>query len=145
MGGRFGPLLVRTGAISEYVLLLRLAERLDAVYLRNAKDLPDGMEVYQFLSVSPIKLEWFLDNAVLMWGRDEELCHLARDIQDHARLEALTHFYHGQPVTFYLAANHQIDCQLDFVRKERAIENLYSGDSARHLREMAEVAPSSSS
>ena len=141
VGGRLGPLLVRTGAVSEDVLLLRLAELLDAVYLRNAEDLPDSLEMYQFLSGSPIKLEWFLDNAVLMWSRGEELCCLARDIQDHALLEALNYFFPGQTVTFCLAPNHQIERLLDFVRKERAIESLYSGDSARHLREMAEEAP----
>ncbi|MCY4468753.1 MAG: hypothetical protein OXC08_08510, partial [Thiotrichales bacterium] len=141
VGGRLGPLLVRTGAVSEDVLLLRLAELLDAVYLRDAEDLPDSLEMYQFLSGSPIKLEWFLDNAVLMWSRGEELCCLARDIQDHALLEALNYFFPGRPVSFCLAANHQIDRLLDFVRKERAIESLYSGDSARHLREMAEEAP----
>ena len=141
VGGRLGPLLVRTGAVSEDVLLLRLAELLDAAYLRNAEDLPDSLEMYQFLSESSIKLEWFLDNALLMWSRGEELFCLARDIQDHALLEALNYFFPGRPVTFCLAANHQIDRLLDFVRKERAIESLYSGDSARHLREMAEEAP----
>ena len=44
-------------------------------------------------------------------------------------------------MTFCLAANHQIDRLLDFVRKERAIEHLYSGDSAKQLRELAEEAP----
>ena len=141
VGGRLGPLLVRTGAVSEDVLLLRLAELLDAVYLRNADDLPDSLEMYQFLCESPVKLEWFLDNAVLMWSRDETLFCLARDIQDHALLEALNYFHPGRPVTFCLAPNYQIDRLLDFVRKERAIESLYSGDGARHLREMAEEAP----
>ena len=141
VGGRLGPLLVRTGAVSEDVLLLRLADLLDAVYLRNADDLPDSLEMYQFLSESPVKLEWFLDNAVLMWSREDTLFCLARDIQDHALLEALNYFYPGRPVTFCLAPNHQIDRLLDFVRKERAIESLYSGDGARHLREMAEEAP----
>ena len=96
--------------------------------------------MFQFLSESPIKLEWFLDNAVLRWCRDEALCGLARDIEDHALREALNYFYPGQAVTFCLAANHQTDRLLDFGRKERAIESLYSGDSARHLREMAEEA-----
>ena len=141
VGGRLGPLLVRTGAISEDLLLLRLAELLGATYLRNAGDLPDSLEMYRFLSESPIRLEWFLDNAVLMWRRDGALFCLARDVEDHALLEALNYFHPGQPVTFCLAANHQIDRLLDFVRKERAIESLYAGDGARHLREMAEEAP----
>ena len=141
VGGKLGALLVRTGAISEDLLLRRLAEQQGAVYLRNAEELPDSLDVYQFISESPIKLEWFLDNAVLMWSRDGELFCIARDLLDHALLETLNYFYPGRLVTFCLAANHQIDRLLDFVRKERAIESLYSSDSARQLREMAEEAP----
>ena len=141
VGGRLGPLLVRTGAISEDVLLTRLAEQQGARHLRGAEDLPDSLDVYQFMSESPIKLDWFLDHAVLMWRQDETLFCTARDILDHALRATLTYFYPGEPVTFCLAANHQIDRLLDFVKKERAIENLYSGDSARQLREMAEEAP----
>ena len=141
VGGRLGALLVRTGAISEDLLLQRLAEQQDAVYLRNVEDLPDSLEVYRFISKSPIKLEWFLDNGVLMWSVDGELCCIARDVLDHALLETLNYFYPGRTVGFFLAASHQIERLLDFVRKERAIESLYSGDSARHLREMAEEAP----
>ena len=141
VGGRLGPLLVRTGAISEDLLLQRVAEQQGARYLRSAEDLPDSLDVYQFMSESPIKLEWFLDHAVLMWREDEALFCIARDILDHALLATLGYFYPSEAVTFCLAANHQIDRLLDFVKKERAIENLYSGDSAKQLREMAEEAP----
>ena len=141
VGGRLGALLVRTGAISEDLLLRRLAEQQDAVYLRGAEELPDSLDVYRFMSGSPVKLEWFLDNAVLMWSRDEDLFCIARDILDHALLETLNYFHPGRPVTFCLAANHHIDRLLDFVRKEQAIESLYSGNGARQLREMAEEAP----
>ena len=141
VGGRLGPLLVRTGAISEDLLLQRVAEQQGARYLRSAEDLPDSLDVYQFMSESPIKLEWFLDHAVLMWREDEALICIARDILDHALLATLGYFYPGEPVTFCLAANHHIDRLLDFVKKERAIESLYSGDSAKQLREMAEEAP----
>ena len=141
VGGRLGALLVRTGAISEDLLMRRLAEQQGARYLRGADELPDSLEVYQFLSESPVKLDWFLDNAVLIWRQEEALFCIARDIQDHALLATLEYFYPGEPVTWCLAANHQIDRLLDFVRKERAIENLYSGDGAKQLREMAEEAP----
>ena len=141
VGGRLGALLVRTGAISEDLLMRRLAEQQGALYLRGAEELPDSLDVYQFMCESPIKLDWFLDNAVLMWRREEALCCIARDIQDHALLATLEYFYPGEPVTFCLAVNHQLDRLLDFVRKERAIESLYSGDSAKQLREMAEEAP----
>ena len=142
VGGRLGPLLVRTGAISEDLLLRRLAEQQGARYLRSADELPDSLDVYQFMAESPIKLDWFLDHAVLMWKQDDgALCCIARDILDHSLRATLTYFYPRERVTFCLAANHHIDRLLDFVRKERAIEDLYSGDSARQLREMAEEAP----
>ena len=141
VGGRLGALLVRTGAISEDLLLKRLAEQQGAVHLRSAEELPDSLDVYQFMSESPIKLDWFLDHAVLMWKQEEALFCIARDILDHALLATLNYFYPGEPVAFCLAANHQIDRLLDFVKKERAIESLYSGDSAKQLREMAEEAP----
>jgi len=141
VGGKLGALLVRTGAISEDLLMRRLAEQQRARYLRSAEELPDSLDVYQFLSESPIKLDWFLDHSVLMWQQGGALFCIARDIQDHALLATLEYFYPGKPVTFCLAVNHQIDRLLDFVRKERAIENLYSGDSAKQLREMAEEAP----
>ena len=141
VGGRLGALLVRTGALSEDVLLRTLAEQQGAVYLRDAADLPDNLTVYRFLAESPIKLDWFLDHSAVLWDRDGELCCIARDIQEHALLETLGYFYPGRAVTFYLAANHQIDRLLDFVRKERAIESLFSADNAKQLREMAEEAP----
>ena len=141
VGGRLGALLVRTGAISEDLLLRRLAEQQRALYLRSAEELPDSLDVYQFMAESSIKLDWFLDHAVLIWRQDEALFCVARDILDHALRATLNYFYPGERVTFCLAANHQIDRLLDFVRKERAIENLYTGDSARQLREMAEEAP----
>ena len=141
VGGRLGALLVANGAVSEDIVLATQAERLGVAYLRADADLPEDIAVYRFMAESPVKLDWFLDNAVLLWRCDDGLCCLARDIEDRALREALGYFYPGDPVSFCLAANHQIDRLLDFVRKERAIEDLFSGDNAMLLREMAEEAP----
>ena len=149
VGGKLGALLVRTGALSEDVLLRTLAEQQGAEYLREPADLPENLTVYRFVADSPIKLDWFLDHSALLWeeeGEEEgeedgQLRCLARDIRDHGLLETLAYFYPGRPVSFHLAANHQIDRLLDFVRKERAIESLFSEDNAKQLREMAEEAP----
>ena len=184
VGGRLGTLLVRTGAISEDVLLRTLAEQIGALYLADADDLPDTLDMYRFMSASSIKLEWFLDNAVLMWQQDEQIYCLARDIPDHRVAETLEYFYQpgdtqpgdtqpgdthpggdhptndpaathtpdGQdpntgvptptpPIRFCLTANHHLDRALDYVRKERAMENLFAGDEAQHLRDLAEQAP----
>ena len=56
-------------------------------------------------------------------------------------MEVLTHFYPTEDVCFHVAANHHIDRLVEAVRKERAMEGLFSGDVARQLREMAEEAP----
>ena len=140
-GGRLGALLVRTGAISEDVLLATLSDQLGAVYLRDADELPEQLDVYRFMSDSQIKLDWFLDHAALLWEVDGAICCTAKDIRDHALLETFSYFYPGQEITYFLAPNHQIDRMLDGVRKERAIEDLFSGDDAKALREMAEEAP----
>ncbi len=140
-GGRLWPLLVRIGAISEDVLLRTLSERLDMAYLRQSEDLPDSLQVYHFMCGSPIKLEWFLDRAALLWREGDELQCIARDVFDGLLLETLDYFYPGQPIRFHLAPAHQIDRLLDFVKKERAIEGLFASDNAKQLREMAEEAP----
>ena len=142
VGGRIGALLVANGAVSEEVVLRTLAELHGAEYIASDGDLPDDLAVYRFLVASPIKLDWFLDSATLLW-RDENgvLCCLARDIEDRAVLETLGYFYPGEQVAFHVAANHHVDRLLDYMRKERAIAELFSGDNALLLREMAEEAP----
>ena len=164
VGGRLGALLVRTGAVSEDALLRALAEQIGALYLADADDLPDTLDMYRFMSESPIKLDWFLDNAVLMWRRDEQVYCLARDIPDHRVTETLEYFYQASEpapdrppdqatdqtanpadaapaIRFCLTANHHLDRALDHVRRELAMENLFAGDEAQQLRELAEQAP----
>ena len=142
VGGKLGTLLIRIGAISEDLLLDRQAELLGAVRLREPEDLPDSADVYRFLAESPIKLGWFLDNAVLLWRRNQQLHCIARDFSEHSVLATITYFYPEEQVTFCLAARHQIDRLLDFVKKEQAIEELYSSTrDVRQLWEMAEEAP----
>ena len=141
VGGKLGALLVRTGALSEDVLLRTLSEQLETAYLRDVEEFPENLAVYRFLQESPIKLDWFLDNGAVLWEREGALCCIAKDTRDRALLEALGYFYPGREVAFFLAPNHQIDRLLEFVRKERAIEDLFSADNARQLREMAEEAP----
>ena len=142
VGGRLGSLLVANGAVSEDVVLRALAEQLGVAYLRDEDDLPNELTVFRFMTDAPIKLDWCLDNATLLWRTDEgALCCLARDIEDRALLETLGYFYPGERVAFHIAANHHIDRLLDYVRKERAMADLFSGENAKLLREMAEEAP----
>lgn len=142
-GGNLGALLVGIGGISEDALLRLVSEHLGVVYLRGDHALPDPQAVYRCMAKCGIKLDWLLDNEVVLWreGEQEALRCLARDIQDRVLLETLGYFFPNEAVTFRLAANHQVDRLLDHVRKERAMESLFSGDDAKRLRELAEEAP----
>jgi len=140
-GGRLGALLLRTGAISEDVLLATLSDQLGATYLRDGDELPDDLDVYRYMAESPIKLDWFLDHGTIIWEDAGKIGCIAKDIRDTALVETFNYFYPGEAIAYYLAANHQIDRLLDSIRKERAMEDLFSGDDAKALREMAEEAP----
>lgn len=157
-GGDLGALLVGIGALSEDALLRHRSDYLDVPYLRDPEQFPDHHAVYRFMSRASIKLDWLLDNRVVLWresaGEEDEkpgdagaqgargqLCCIARDVRNRALLETLNYFHPDERPAFYLAANHQIDRLLDLVRKEREIESLFSGDEAKHWRALAEEAP----
>ena len=142
-GGDLGALLVGMGALSEDVLLTHLAEHLGVAYLRADDALPEHHAVYRHMVDSAIKLDWLLDNEVLLWPGDGDggLCCAARDIESPMLWETLNHFHSGERVTFHLMANHHIDRLLDYVRKERQMESLFTGDDLKRLRELAEEAP----
>jgi general secretion pathway protein E len=141
VGGRIGGLLVRVGALSEDQLLQILSRQLGLEYLRKTDQLPDNLLVYQFMMHSPIKLDWFINHSVLVWRDKDQICCIARDILSTSLIEVLGYFYPTEAVRFFLAVNHQIDRMLDFVKKEHAVEELFSGENSKLLREMAEEAP----
>ena len=140
-GGDLGTLLVGIGAVSEDVLLQTRAEQLGIAYLRTPDELPDSVDVHRFMQAAEIKADWLLHNRVLLWRDGETLKCVAPDVQDRALLETIRLSYPEEVPILHLAANHQIDRVLDGVRKERAMETLFSGDDARQLRELAEEAP----
>ena len=83
------------------------------------------------MSESSIKLEWFLDNAVLMWRQGEDVFCLARDIPDPSVTQTLEYFYQGvrpvircrtPPSASASPRTTTSTAPLDNVRKERAME-----------------------
>lgn len=147
MGGRMGSILLRTGALSEDVLLTTLSRQLGADYLRAAGDLPDSLVCYQFMVDSPIRPEWYIDRSVVLWPLPEEedggetLGCLADDVLDLGLRSALGYFFPGVKIRYYLCAAHHRDRLLEFMRKELAVEELFSSGDARQLKELAEQAP----
>ncbi len=141
VGGRIGAVLIRIGAVSEDALLKALSEQLSFEYLSAPSSFPDSLGVYQFMVGAPVKIDWFIDNGLLLWGGGEVVCCLAKDPLDPRISASLSYFFPGQVVKYFLAANHQIERLLEFVKKERAVEALFSSGGAKQLRAMAEEAP----
>ena len=93
MGGRLGPLLVRTGALSEDSLLRTLAEQTGRTYLHAGDALPDS---WKCIGSGPSRRpSWtgFSITRCSCWERDGTLCCLARDVFDHASRETLGYFH----------------------------------------------------
>ena len=141
IGGHLDDLLLRTGTISEDLLLKRLAELWGVVYLHDGKEFPESYEIQRFISESPIRREWFVDNSVLMWRKDRQIFCITRNTLDGGIFSALSYFYPDEPITICLAAKHKTDRLLDFMKKQYSVEGSISSDNASRLAMLAEEAP----
>jgi len=145
VGGNIGPILVRTGVISEntYLQALSMQTGFPLVGVRDEDEpLPDELRVYEFAKQSSIQFDWFIDQSVALWeSSNGELKCLARDGGSQLVKDALNYFYPEGSIQWCLCRNHDLDKILAFLRQERAVESLFDGGSAKHLKELAEEAP----
>jgi general secretion pathway protein E len=140
-GGRLGSILFRTGAVSEEALLRALSQQLEAPVLGVDVPLPDETRLQQGIAESGIPLDWFIDQRVLLWHEaDGALGWSAQDPLAPLVLQALHARRNGHALCMYLARRHDIDQCLDYLARERAMENL-AGSTDKALRELAEEAP----
>ncbi len=142
VGGRLGAVLIRIGAVSEDSLLQVLSPQLDVPILLPQHHLPDDPTLFSFLSQSKIKFDWFIDQGVVIWPIDDNTLGMtAKDIFAESLFETLAYFYPELEVECYLPRTQDLDKMLDFMKKEKAVEALFSGDESKQLRELAEEAP----
>lgn len=143
VGGRLGALLIRTGAISEEVVLTALSEQLNFPLLGKDLPFPDDIRVYECLIESEVEFDWFVDQSVMIWkGEHGKLVCLAKDPLGGIIRDTIDYFYPDVEIVWCLARSHDLDQLVDFVAGERAVESLFGGDeSQRQLRELAEEAP----
>jgi general secretion pathway protein E len=140
-GGRLGAILFRTGAVSEEALLRVLSLQLGAPVLGVDAPMPDEGLVHAAMVESGIPLDWFIDQRVLLWHTGEgALGWAAQDSLNPVVLQAVYGRANGSAVTMHLARRHDIDRCLDYLAKERAMEDLALGTD-KALRELAEEAP----
>ncbi len=145
VGGAVGPILVRTGVISEtdYLKALSIQTGFPLLGVREEdQPLPDGLAVYQFVKASHIQFDWFIDQSTVLWEMGEgTLGCLAKDGGSALVRDTLAYFYPDSQIQWSLCLNYDLEKILSFLRQERAVESLFEDGGAKHLKELAEEAP----
>lgn len=143
VGGKIGPILLRTGALSENAYLeAQSAVTGYPILGQDNEPLPDDFVVYEFIKQSPIQFDWFLDQSVLLWAHDEHRINcVARDVHNHLVQETLRYFYPEKEIRRFLVRNHDLERMLNFLSRERSVEALFSEGQSKHLKALAEEAP----
>ena len=138
-GGRLGAILVRMGALSEEALLRELVPHLDLARLYE-DHLPPAATLYTFMNALPIRLDWLLDNEVILWEEGEQLNLLARDLMDSRLNDLLNYTFNERHITRWLVRSQDIDTLVDQVRRESSVSALFSDDN-QTLSSLIEEAP----
>ncbi|GAB3394508.1 GspE/PulE family protein [Azotobacter armeniacus] len=138
-GGRLGSIFIRMGALSEDALLGVLHEQLGLPVMEGA-DMPAPATVYACMSGLSLRLDWLLDNNVLLWEEVDRLHVLAKDPNDSRVVDLLSYSFGDRELVRYLARAQDVDNLVDQVRKESAVSNLFRDDS-QTLKSLIEEAP----
>ncbi|MCY1258645.1 type II secretion system protein E [compost metagenome] len=146
LGGRLGAILMRSGVISETALLDVLAEQLAMPLLGVSLEPPGNAAIAGFLDSTPIRLDWFVAEQVVIWeDADARLLFAARDPLAAPLQDTLRYFYPGRELQPVLCRSQDLDAWLEYLSERQQQEGrdsrLFADDDIRHLREMAEEAP----
>lgn len=146
IGGRLGGILMRSGAISETVLLDVLTDQLQLPLVGKSLEAPRAEELVAALEKSRIAPSWFLTEKVVLWeDAADRLLVAARDPLDPALRDVLRLFYPGREVLWVLCRAQDLDAWLRVLDEHQQRDGwksrLFAEDDVRHLREMAEEAP----
>ncbi|WP_312245573.1 GspE/PulE family protein [Stutzerimonas nitrititolerans] len=138
-GGRIGSILIRMGALSEDALLGVLVEHSGLPLMASAQ-MPAPSDVFVFMAQLPVRLEWLLDNNLLLWESGGDLHVLAKDLNDSRVVDLLAYTFPDREPRRYLARTQDIDNLVGQVRRENAVSELFRDDS-QTLKSLIEEAP----
>ncbi|MDT4802346.1 type II secretion system protein E [compost metagenome] len=144
LGGRLGGILVRSGALSENMLMQVLAEQLQMPLVGEHLPRPADEAIAGFLQSTPINTDWFVEEQVVVWEEGGQLLFAARDPFSPSILETLGYFYPERAARAVLCRSQDLDAWLEhslILTRQDATQGSHGGDDVRHLREMAEEAP----
>lgn len=141
-GGKLGAVLIRMGSVSEDNLLTTLSQQL-MLPIVNASEIPqEASQLVQFIQQSGIEKDWWLDQEVVAWEKDEStLCCVARDPLADTLHEVFHHHFAHYKIIWGLARNQDLDRILDLLAKTKTTTDFFDSDDINILRELAEGAP----
>lgn len=138
-GGRLGSILIRMGALSEDALLTVLTEQ-SGLPLMAAAAMPAPSGAYAFMAQLPVRLDWLLDNNLVLWETETDLHMIARDLADSRVIDLVTYTFPDRSPKQYLARAQDIDNLVGQIRRESAVSDLFRDDS-QTLKSLIEEAP----
>jgi len=141
VGGLLGSILIRVGALSEEVLLKVLSEQTGQRVVGEDVHLPDFHELFTGMDDTQIVFDWYLDHSVIQWAADSRIICCCKQ-QSAFVMDTMRYFFPDSEIEYCLIANQELDSVLDFIRKEKSVDDLISeSGSSKALRELAEEAP----
>lgn len=141
-GGKLGAVLIRMGSISEDHLLTVLSQQLMLPIVNSTTIPQDANTLVQFIQKSGIEKDWWLDQEVIAWEKDENtLCCIARDPLADTLHEVFDHYFNHYQIIWGLARNQDLDRALDLLAKTKTTTDAFDTDDINILRELAEGAP----
>ncbi len=141
VGGLLGSILIRVGALSEDVLLQILSEQTGQRVVGEGVHLPDFHDLFTCMDESRIVFDWYLDHSLIHWAEEEKIVCCCKH-QTSFVMDTMRYFFPDVEVEYCLIASQELDSVLDFVKKEKSVDELISeSGSSKALRELAEEAP----
>ncbi|MBO6702765.1 MAG: Flp pilus assembly complex ATPase component TadA [Pseudomonadales bacterium] len=141
VGGLLGSILIRVGALSEDILLKVLSEQSGQRIVGQGVDLPELHELFVAMDESKIVFDWYLDHSLIHWSDDNKVFYCCKQRTPFIE-DTLRYFFPEEEREFCLIAGQEMDTVLDFIKKEKSVDELISDSgSSKALRELAEEAP----
>lgn len=141
VGGLIGSILIRVGALSEDLLLQKLSEQTGQRVVGEDVHLPDFHDLFAGMDESQIVFDWYLDHSLIHWVAEEKVFCCCKH-QASFVIDTMRYFFPDIEVEYCLIASQELDAVLDFVKKEKSVDELISeSGSSKALRELAEEAP----
>ncbi len=146
VGGKLGGILLRSGTVSENVLLDVLSQQMNIprVDVTHGVMPPSEAAISALLDTTEIALNWFIEEQVVIWEEPDCLMVAAKDPFASVISETVRYFYPNSAFTLALPRSQDLDAWLNIVSLKAQQNSSFDVDTAedvRQLRELAEEAP----